>query len=781
MKKIISSSNHLIISLLVIFFFAATSIYAAPLKNIPIMVMQPNGDRLNCYASGDEFYNYLHDKDGFTIIQNDEGYYMYAIYDEDNNIIPSQFVAGNINPLTKELQANVLISNEEYQARRAAWFNYEDIPRTKNADRNHGTINNLVVFIRFSDEGNITSPISTFENIFNNQTPGYNSMINYFQTASYGKLNIPSHFYPQPEGNSVLSYQDIHPRSYYQPYNATTNPNGYQGGDHSWERTEREHKLLKRAVEHIAHMVPSDLIISNVNENYVDNICFIVKGVDDDWANLLWPHRWVLYSEYAYINGKRVWDYNFITEAGYFNNAVLCHEMQHTLNYPDFYHYGHSGSPCGTWDIMEANPNPPQQSGAYAKWKYGNWLNEPTVIQPGKYTLNSIGNGVGFVSYKIPTNDPQQFFVLEYRNSNDLFENFWYGDVAGMLVYRINTRWNGNAQYNHSTIFDEVFIFRPNADYPFNDGSLNIAHFGQGGRTTFNATTDPKPTLTNGTIITDLSITDITVTGNKVSFTYNNGTTQFYGVAFHSNGGKGNMLPQMFEAGVAQNLRENSFTFEEREFLGWALTSDGEVEYENNQSIAIEGNIVLYAVWTPALPVYYTITASVIYTLCWNNGCGTIDPEGEIEVLENTSQTFIIQAESCKNPNSFISQIYVDGAPVYNPQNEEEKYRIEYTFENVTANHTIEVHFGCLGINENKKTNVFFSIQPNPATQYFEIALSPSDLTSSGVTAQIYDVQGLLLKTVQLYTEKTKIDISNLTKGFYIVKIGKEAKKLIVK
>jgi thiamine biosynthesis lipoprotein ApbE len=39
----------------------------------------------------------------------------------------------------------------------------------------------------------------------------------------------------------------------------------------------------------------------------------------------------------------------------------------------------------------------------------------------------------------------------------------------------------------------------------------------------------------------------------------------------------------------------------------------------------------------------------------------------------------------------------------------------------------------------------------------------------------------LLLKTVQLFDEKTQIDISSFAKGFYIVKIDKEAKKLIVK
>jgi len=56
-----------------------------------------------------------------------------------------------------------------------------------------------------------------------------------------------------------------------------------------------------------------------------------------------------------------------------------------------------------------------------------------------------------------------------------------------------------------------------------------------------------------------------------------------------------------------------------------------------------------------------------------------------------------------------------------------------------------------------------------------------SGIASYGITAQIFDVQGLLLKTVLLYNEKTQIDVSNLAKGFYIVKVGSEAKKLVVK
>ncbi|MCK5572062.1 MAG: hypothetical protein KAJ12_04850, partial [Bacteroidetes bacterium] len=41
---------------------------AAPLSFVPQKLIQPDGSVLHCFASGDEFYNWLHDKDGFTIM-----------------------------------------------------------------------------------------------------------------------------------------------------------------------------------------------------------------------------------------------------------------------------------------------------------------------------------------------------------------------------------------------------------------------------------------------------------------------------------------------------------------------------------------------------------------------------------------------------------------------------------------------------------------------------------------------------------------------------------------
>jgi hypothetical protein len=43
-------------------------------KNQPYQVSQPDGTVINCFVSGDEFFNWLHDAGGYTIIQAADGY-----------------------------------------------------------------------------------------------------------------------------------------------------------------------------------------------------------------------------------------------------------------------------------------------------------------------------------------------------------------------------------------------------------------------------------------------------------------------------------------------------------------------------------------------------------------------------------------------------------------------------------------------------------------------------------------------------------------------------------
>ena len=513
--------KKLAVLLLLAFGYLLTA-HAAYLRNIPVTVTQPDGTVLHCFASGDEYFNYLHDDNGFTIMQHPKtGYYVYA-EKRNGQLVASDIVVGTYDPASKGLEPYALISPEEWMARRRAWEAMDHRPKDKDYNPNHGTLNNIAIFIRFSDDGPFTNTFSSIDNMFNNVSENAVSMRSYFRSASYGSIEIPTSFYPGHDGETIISYQDIYPRSYYQPYNVVTNPNGYVED----QRAEREFGLLARAVNYVNenYPIPSDMDIDYDDDDYVDNVCFIVKGDVGGWSDLLWPHKWGLYGEQVYIHGKRVMTFNFqLADAtSYFNTSTMCHEMNHSLGAPDLYHYSYSGpTAIGIWDLMDGNTNPPQHCGAYMKMKYGHWIDDiPEITQAGIYTLNPIGSPTpDNVAYKIPTSDPNQFYVLEYRDKTSLFDSGLPG--SGLLIYRINTLFGGNADYDPDQgIYDEVYIFRPGGTTS-ETGYLDYANFSSdAGRTEFSSSTSAYPFLTDGTVDNELLIYNITSAGSTISFTY---------------------------------------------------------------------------------------------------------------------------------------------------------------------------------------------------------------------------------------------------------------------
>ena len=496
---------------------------AAYLKNVPQQITQPDGTVIHCFASGDEFHNWLHDSAGFTIVQDALGFYVYAVL-AGEELVSSEYIVGRDNPIAAGLQPEVNISPQAWRAKREEFeANIPEIPVRK-AGNNKGKINNIVIFITFSDDTIFSKRFDHMETMFNDSSSSSaNSMYNFFKLASYEQLYINSHFYPIPSGDTILSYRDINPRSYYLPYSENNNPNGFTN-----DRTSREHDLLERAVLSVASSIPPTLDIDYDRDGNVDNVCFMITGNAVAGGGILWPHRWSLYTRDVRINGERVYDYNLNLANANGNNTcagVITHEMMHTLSAPDLYRYDdRSINPVGSWDLMSStNYTTPQGLGAYMKWKYGKWINSiPEITEPGTYTLYSTnGTSPSKIAYKIypdPFYYSSEYLVLEYRNTaSSIFENNLPG--SGLLIYRINDKYHGNANANGQNILDEVYLFRPDGKTTV-DGSVDQAHFSANvNRKAFNGSTNPYPFFSSGYGMESILITNITTAGDSIQFT----------------------------------------------------------------------------------------------------------------------------------------------------------------------------------------------------------------------------------------------------------------------
>ena len=124
--------------------FIVTTLFAARLKNVPQTLIQPNGDKLQCFASGDEYHNWLHDANGYTIIQDhNSGYYVFAKL-ENGDLVPSPFIAGKVDPVSTGIPKGVNIPPDKMLKKRLA---VQEMSPPMLAAPRTGQLNNIVIFV----------------------------------------------------------------------------------------------------------------------------------------------------------------------------------------------------------------------------------------------------------------------------------------------------------------------------------------------------------------------------------------------------------------------------------------------------------------------------------------------------------------------------------------------------------------------------------------------------------------------------------------------------------
>lgn len=484
--------------------------WSAYLRNVPLQLSQPDGKRIEAYTTGDEYYRWVHDKDNYTIIQNESGWYVYA-RSEAEEIIPSNLIVGIDSPQSLKPGLNHSSSWLSERYRRIQSFRGESHSKAPST----GTINNLVIFIKFAGETDLEMQFSALNNMFNAVGAAELSLKQYYLDTSYNQVTINSHFFPVPQGELILSYTDPNPRAYFQPY-SSNNPIGYQPDGQ--EYLARERLLLIRAITAINPLIPPGLNVDADSNGYVDNLCFVIKGNTDAWADLLWPHQYTLYDSGLTINGAVPSEYDFQLEqflvAEYGGSSVLAHEMFHSMGAPDLYRYENTSiTPIGSWDIMADDLVPPQQTGAWMKYHYGHWITAPQVIiNSGTYSLSPLAISATNNSYRINSWNSGEYYILEYRKSCGYLDTLIPG--TGLLVYRLQINQEGNS---HGPP-DELYIYRPHSCNNTTQGSLNSAALSsQSGFTMINESTVPSGFSANNTP-GGLNLYEVGLAGDTITF-----------------------------------------------------------------------------------------------------------------------------------------------------------------------------------------------------------------------------------------------------------------------
>lgn len=396
-------------------------------------------------------------------------------------------------------------------------------------------LTNLVIFVRFADEEEIDHSFEAIDSMFNSREAGYLSVYNFYDALTYGKIHYNTVYTNNIQDGIIVSYVDPMPRGYYQPY-SESNPLGYTGPYPQRGIPMREAQLLARVFHYVdsLHLVSPDVVLDGDGDGYIDNVSFIIKGNTDTWRTLLWPHM-----EYfphdsiphpVTINGVQPNTFNFEFEGAderYFCAHVFRHEIGHSLHLPDLYHYYHYDEvyPAGPWDMMDGSYGP-NHTNALFKNKILHVADDPIeIVCDGDYTLRSVGTSGSQNCYYIRSAiDSSQWFTFEYRNKEDLFEEYIPG--TGLIA----GRWNDSVPMSREGLrANELFdfhnyahlywIFRPGSAIDSVGGRIKEAHFSMAtGRTSFGPSTDPHPYLTDGTPERSFEITDIRENGSTLTF-----------------------------------------------------------------------------------------------------------------------------------------------------------------------------------------------------------------------------------------------------------------------
>ena len=129
-------------------FFSTLS--ATWFDDIPREIVLPDGISFVCYVTGDQYLRRLHDENNYTILLNkNDGFYYYAEKNILNELVPSIYKVGSIDPREIGIEAGLSLGYDEYISKKN-FYDYNNSGYRPNRDApSSGEITQINVFIRF--------------------------------------------------------------------------------------------------------------------------------------------------------------------------------------------------------------------------------------------------------------------------------------------------------------------------------------------------------------------------------------------------------------------------------------------------------------------------------------------------------------------------------------------------------------------------------------------------------------------------------------------------------
>jgi M6 family metalloprotease-like protein len=477
----------------------------------PFQVTQPDGAKRTVRVFGDEWHQLWETTDGYAVVQDGAGWWVYAGLDAAGRYAPTNFPVGSDDPsgaaflsrVGRHLRENTLpraaVRDLAFDKGRGGTFDWlREIARRSGKT----SINIPVILIQYPDNFASQSPVS-FDSLMNQ--PGYRgtgSFREYYQQISYGQLTVNA---------TIVGW-----------YTAPQNRSYYAYGNGDLVRMTRAKQLVRTAVDRAQAAGGLNWgSFDNDNDGNVDVVSIVHQGPGAENGNtqFVWSQQWFLNSagtDYSVMyGGRRIDSYVLQPEisatGGHIEIGVFCHEFGHALGLPDLYDTDPADGASegvGIWCVMGsgswggdlASPQTPTHMCAWAKMQQ--WWLTPTVVSG-----NPLGTPVASVetmpqAYQLWTNGAQgsEYFLVENRQPIGFDANLPGGGLAIWHIDETRRRMDDrdNADETRKLVDLEEADNLGDLDNSTNAGDAGDLYPGGSGNRAFGGGTSPNSDDYNG-------------------------------------------------------------------------------------------------------------------------------------------------------------------------------------------------------------------------------------------------------------------------------------------
>jgi M6 family metalloprotease-like protein len=421
--------------------------FAEPAHNIPVMMPQPDGSLVTVCLVGDEFYHFNTTADGYTIMLNEAGAYVYAQRD-GMKLVPTEVLAHDAG--MRSAAELALLENTPKRLTDEVEVAQSHVRRAKRnvspANFDFSTFRGCVILIDFRDfQFMAENPQEFYTEMFSKENlTGFHDPFRNQDVTCPG--SVRDYFSNQSDGVFAPPF-DV-----YGPYRAT------YGSNNTEARANLCQGLSSTIFTNALKAADADIDFTrydNNNDGKIDMVYFLVAGYASSYsgnnAGYLWPHASNLSGRF--YDGKGMDRYASSTElygpeanpsyVAVEGIGTVCHEFSHVLGLPDFYDtdYEKSGGEShhpGGWDLMAGGGDynygrSPVGYTFFERYALG-WAEAETIKRPGSYRLSPVNTARE--GYILCTPVRNEFFTLENRQRTG-WDTYLPGH--GMIVTRVDS------------------------------------------------------------------------------------------------------------------------------------------------------------------------------------------------------------------------------------------------------------------------------------------------------------------------------------------------------